>query len=186
MKPVVEKIVDNLPMLEKAMEDLTRLSVLVGVPHENIRRDEGKINNATLAYTHDNGSPARNIPARPFMKPGIKAVQARVSAMFAMAARRALKDNIDVRNSLDAIGDTAASSIRNTIRQGIPPPLSPVTIARRRFSRKTQSMRKGEVLAGQLFSQGKTRQQVMAITGIKPLINTGSMLRSITFLVVDS
>ena len=67
----VFKVVDNLRKLTQGIEVLTTMQVMVGVPDDKSGRREGEINNAELAYIHDKGAPEANIPARPFMEPGI-------------------------------------------------------------------------------------------------------------------
>lgn len=115
---------DNVPALRKALKYLIDNDVLVGVPQSRTQRKSGTITNAALAYIHNTGSPARNIPARPFMEPGIKNATERISQLMRQVANAALKGNQPaVRRGLESVGLVAQNSIRSKINEGIPPPL---------------------------------------------------------------
>lgn len=58
--------------LYKALKDLARVEVLVGVPEEKTSRDTAKVTNAGLIYIHSHGSPLHGIPARPIIEPAIE------------------------------------------------------------------------------------------------------------------
>ena len=74
VKITIDKVEDVL----RAVKTLTRQQILVGVPSENAERQDdpgakpSPINNAQLAYVQEFGSPAQNIPARPFLIPGVE------------------------------------------------------------------------------------------------------------------
>jgi phage gpG-like protein len=145
----------------KLLEGLRSLSsdVLVGVPAEKgIRNEEGQgMNNATLAFIHDNGSPAANIPARPFMRPGIIAAKEKITSSLRAGAVGAMHgESSTVERALNVAGLAAQSSIRATINAGIEPALAPSTIAARKA--------KGQ-------------------KGEKPLIRTGQLRNSINYVV---
>ena len=55
--------------------------MLVGIPAEENARGE-EIGNAALGFIHENGSPARNIPPRPFLVPGMKDAEPQAVAML--------------------------------------------------------------------------------------------------------
>ena len=62
---------DNLANIQKALHDLSRTTVHVGIPEEKSKRKSpDKMTNAALGYIHEYGSPANNIPARPWLKTG--------------------------------------------------------------------------------------------------------------------
>ena len=161
--------VDNLGDLAKAIKVLTAEECLVGVPDVNAERrqlqleagNKVPINNASLAYIHDQGSPAANIPARPFMGPGITAASDAIEKRLMAAGEAALDGKPStVHNNLEAAGLTAVSSIRRRIQSNIPPALKPGTIAGRNRRHK-----------------GRTSSSVTA------LIDTGAMLKSIAYVV---
>lgn len=66
----IKIVKDGLAKLQNRLKELTKDKVFVGVP-DGGGRDDGKMTNAQLAYIHENGSPARGIPARPFLVVGV-------------------------------------------------------------------------------------------------------------------
>lgn len=158
MKISVLKVVDGMAKLVEAVAQLRASQVLVGVPAEEAPRDDNEpINNAALAYIHNYGSPAANIPARPFMEPGIKAAQDQITDGLKIAARSAIEGRVQgVEAGLNRAGISASESVRHQINDGDFTPLAPSTIADR--------------LAKGFDSE-------------KPLIRTGAMRNSITYVV---
>ena len=59
--------------LRQALERLSRCDVLVGIPQNKNSREGEKVGNAELLYILSHGSPVRGIPARPVIEPAIKA-----------------------------------------------------------------------------------------------------------------
>ncbi len=160
MASTVSMIKNGLPALLDRLNGLTRKDVLVGVPQENDARkgtDEMVMNNATLAFIHDRGSPAANIPARPFMQPGITRVKNRLINEMHDAAATVLQGGEDTV-AFDNAGLIAQRSIRAVINDGPPPPLEDSTIAARK--------RRGRLSE-------------------KPLVDTGQLRNSITYVVRD-
>lgn len=153
----IKVTVDKTTDLMAQIKSLTQSRVLVGVPAEEATREGEPINNATIAYIHDNGAPEANIPARPFMHPGIMSAEDKIAKRFKDGAVRTLKGDKDaVDQTMTAVGLTAQSAIRNKISEGIPPPLAPRTLAQRR-----RRGRSGEI----------------------PLIDTGQLRNAINFVV---
>ena len=140
-------------------------------------KSKPRIGNASLAYIHDNGAPSANIPARPFMKPGVAKAQERINRFLLEAARA--KMNGDEGGCLVALhktGMVAQNSIRNVIRLGENfAPLKRATLLAR--TRSTQSRIK------QWHGDKAEREGIMG--SMKPLIDTGQLLKSIIYVVVD-
>ena len=155
-KNVLSTVKDNLPGLLEAFRGLEKREVLVGVPADNTDREE-TMTNATLAYIHDNGSPARNIPARPFMEPGIKSAKAKIAKQFGFAAKRFISGGAEeASRDLNKVGLIAQAAIRAKINEGIGPELAKSTLAARR-------------------KRGRT--------GTKPLVDTAQLRNSINYVV---
>lgn len=156
----VTKVRDGMAALHAGITALRTKSVLVGVPAAEAPREDGEpINNATLAYIHNHGSPAQNIPARPFLEPGIKNAQDEISAGLKKAALSAISGQPSgVTAGLTKAGLAAQASVRSEINDGDFVELAPATIADR--------LRKG-------------------IVSDKPLIRTGEMRNSINYVVRD-
>lgn len=98
-----------------SLEDLQRSDVLVGIPEEENHRDENGIGNAALLYIHTNGSPVRNIPARPVIEPAIKAEGNRqlINEQLKKAAKAILsKDAAAAESSLRRAGQIGANSAK--------------------------------------------------------------------------
>jgi hypothetical protein len=153
---------DNTKRLLEQLKGLTREQVLVGIPAgEAPRRSDGtgpsEINNATIGYIMENGSPAANIPERPHLRRGIEDVKAKIVERYEGTARAALNGQ---SNAVDAghhaVGLIASSSVKARITEGPFTPLAPATLQKRR-------------------SRGRT--------GEKPLIDTGQYRQSITYVV---
>lgn len=80
---------DNVKNLLGIMDAMAGKMVYVGVPGEATDRGE-PINNATIGYIQENGSPAANIPARPHLVPGVQDALPAVTKILQVAAEKAL------------------------------------------------------------------------------------------------
>jgi hypothetical protein len=156
--------VDTVPQLLAALKSLAAREVLVGFPSDGkAREDDGdggfQPTNAEIAYIQDKGSPARKIPARPFMEPGIEDVHDKIVDMGMQTGRKALDgDKATVEKGLVAMGLIGENGIKNRISTGNFQRLSESTLARRR--------RRGR-------------------SGTKPLQDTSQMLNAVTSVVRD-
>lgn len=183
MKDGVHLIANRAPALIEATRALTRQEVLVGVPGEtNFKgREAGEPSNAAIAYINDNGAPEANIPARPFMRPGMAQARPQVTAQLRAAGAAALKgDGTKVTAYLHAAGLAAVAGIRAVMTAGIPPPLAPSTVEGRIARRKSKAWRKkrraevaANVAAGAASGEGI----------FTPLIDTGALRAAITHVI---
>ena len=150
---------DNAQSILDALKALVKKDVLVGIPEDASQREEGEIGNAAIGYINENGSPAQNIPARPHLKPGVRASEPDYLPHLKAAAQKALEgDTEGAVMSLDRAGAVAANGVKRYITITGFIPLADVTIAARR--------RRGR-------------------NGVKPLIDTGEYRRSVTHIVRD-
>lgn len=149
---------ENSRQLSQALRLVAQEEVLVGVPSEKAPRRAGKINNAALAYIHDQGCPAANIPARPFLGPGILEGREKIVGALEATGQLALAGGTsgDVERALHRVGSLARDAVRNKINTGPFKPLRPATLAARR--------RRG-------------------FKGTKPLIRGGELRNSINYVV---
>jgi hypothetical protein len=160
----IETVIDNFDKLQQANNYFRTTDVLVGVPAQKAVRTYAeakakglKINNAALGYIHNYGLPTKNIPARPFMEPGIHNSQAQVVKFLRAAAEQAIEGNPGgVRKNFIAAGIAAQTAIKAKINTGPFAPLKESTLAARR--------RRGR-------------------TGTRPLIDTAQLRNSINFVV---
>jgi len=161
------------PQLKAAIKALTSREVLVGVPEATNRDYTGKadakrrmVGNALIAYLMDRGSPARGIPAREFLRPGVKDDQANTVRFMEQGARLALNGDVTgVAKALTAAGLSAQKSIRRKISTGPFTPLKRSTILARK-------------------RKHKGRKAILA-SDTTPLIDSGSLRQAISFQVVD-
>lgn len=182
----VSVIIDRVPQVLDELRKLTGKQVLVGIPDATTDRAQaqGPITNAALGYIHEFGSPAANIPARPFLTPGVQKSLPTATRALRKAADAALDGNrAQVEKNLQIAGMVAASSAQLEIQTGNFEPLKPATIANRRRSRQTQSMRPEERRYLELIAKGVAPAAAQAEAGIRPLINTGDLRDSITSVV---
>lgn len=149
---------NNLGKLKEAFHRLTQKDVMVGIPNDTKSREEAdELNNAEIGYIMEHGAPEANIPARPFLIPGVEACKDKVVTQLKLGAQRSMKGQTDAADqALNRAGMVAQNSVRATINEGIAPALAPSTLA----ARKRASYK-----------------------GTKPLIRTGQLRNSITYVL---
>jgi len=146
--------------------------VYVGIPANSPERvattlvEHEKISNAALGYIHETGSPARNIPSRAFLRPGVANSRNQWLPKIDAAGQKAMAGE-DFMKELQAAGTIAARAVQKRIQAGIPPPLKPATVAARRRRSKGSKYRRKATTAAQTT----------------PLIDTGQLLKSITWVI---
>lgn len=154
----VRVIRDKTANLRDALRKLTQDVVLVGIPAAEDGREGEPMGNAGIGYIQENGSAAANIPPRPFLVPGVRSVADKCAEIMATGAAEMLDGGataIDKANN--KAGLIAQAAVKNTLRAGEGfPPLAESTLAARR--------------AG-------------GFEGTKPLIRTGQLLNSITYVI---
>jgi hypothetical protein len=99
-------------------------------------RSDG-ISNVELAAIHEFGSPAANIPERSFIRRTFREQKDKLDALLFKIAKGVVSDKTDLATGLNLLGQWAVAAIRKTITggPGIPPPLKPATIARKKSTR---------------------------------------------------
>lgn len=127
---------DRVDEVLRMVASIDRYAIFVGFPGETQSRSEGGINNPTLAYIHEHGAPAANIPARPFLEPGIANAEGEILKAFEDGVRGALKGSPSaLQNSLHMAGIIAVRAVQDKITAGPFAPLQPRTVARKKSSR---------------------------------------------------
>ena len=161
----VKKTADRVSAMKRAVQALAKSHVLVGIPADSSdnSRDDGPINNSELGFIHEFGAPEANIPARPFLVPGVKASWAEANGLLSRGAENVLQLNpspeATVTRTLEAVGLLAQGEVVRSIDDGLTPVLNALTLAARK--------RKG-------------------FAGTKPLIVTGQLKQSITYVVKNA
>jgi hypothetical protein len=181
----VSIVKDKVPLVFKQLSELLGSDVLVGIPESTATRASGELNNATIGYLMESGAPGANIPARPFLVPGVRKAAPAALAQLRKAAIAAL--SVEHAGSpeqyLTAAGLLAVASVKREITTGDFVPLKPATIRNRLRQRGTLSRRAAEALYAELIRSGESPAAAQAAAGIRPLINTAQLLNSITFVV---
>lgn len=155
--------VDIVDEVIASMQALDASQALVGIPADTAGRSDGPINSAAIGYILETGDPAQNLPARPFLVPTIW----RIRSDLAKRARKTIdavtsgKPGAEQRVSqgLNALGLLASQAVRRTIDAGDFAPLAPSTIYRRQ------------------------NRRVAPRSGEHPLIDTGQLRSSITYVI---
>lgn len=132
--------------------------VLVGVPASDSSRQEEGINNATLLFINNFGSPGQNIPPRPVMDIGIFNAQDAIAEEYKKAIDKWTSLNLaQLHGYYERVGIIASNSVKRAINEqiGIEPPAAS-TLANRR-------------------SKG--------FKGTKALLVTGQLRNSITYVI---
>jgi hypothetical protein len=191
-KSGVKVVRDDVAKMMKSLDRLMGLDVLVGIPSDKASRDDdGPLNNAQIGYIQTYGStiqvpekeasvnrrngkfskakkatsttshtvPAHEIviPPRPFLEPGVVNAEPKTTPRLAKAMRAVLSgDSAGAEIELNKAGLEAVSSVRSVITGGIAPELAESTKRRRR-------------------AKGRT--------GETPLLDTGELNNSISYVV---
>lgn len=160
MKNGVHLVVDQVRRLRDSLALLPKRDVLVGIPSTKASRNSGDpITNPVIGYLMETGVPELNIPARPWLYPGIAAARPAIVKYMRQAGDYAMKgDKAGVDRALHAAGLAATNAVRRKITTGPFMPLAPRTLAARR-------------------ARGRT--------GTKPLIDTGQMRAAVTYVIRD-
>lgn len=131
--------------------------VLIGIPMSTTERPDGEITNAELGYIHEYGAPEANIPARPFLIPGVESVKGKALELMKKAIIADLENKPKLRDKiLNQIGLMCAAAVKDKIDTGPFTPLAPSTVRARK---------------------DKTAQ---------PLIDTGNLQNSITYVIREA
>lgn len=154
---------DKVPAALAALRYLDTSRILIGVPASTAGRQEdadgnaAPINNAAIGFIQENGAPEVNIPARPFLVPGVASIKDQAAKRLASAAKSVLSaDPKQAEDQFNAVGLMGQNAVRRKITDGPFIPLSERTLAAR-------------------AARGVTRT--------KPLIDTGQLRAAITYVI---
>jgi hypothetical protein len=190
--------------IAKAIKALGSKRLLIGIPGENNQRPGEKIGNVLLGYVHEFGSPAKNIPSRAFLRPGVEAVVPEIGRILRSAAQAALNGDLGgIDRAFAAAGQTAVDSVKNRIEAGIPPPLAQSTVTARRLRLSGVHYRVRMAMVEEGWSRSRIAAY-MAARGMPPppkrvylrkaqtpadaipLKDTGDLLKSLTYVIRDN
>lgn len=157
MNPKVDiKRISQISNMKSGLDALRRLDVLVGIPQATTSRRGGQINNASLMFIHTHGSPVRNIPARAVIEPAIASEPTRtiIATELKLAASQLFEGQ----------PDRALASMRRAGQAGVNGSKAWFTDPRNHWAPNKPATIK------------RKRSD-------RPLIDTGALRRSITFVV---
>lgn len=151
----------DIDKIFKDLKELERTEVLVGIPDANTGRPNGQpITNAALGYIHENGSTAANIPARPWLIPGILNEENKIVGYLRKGADGALNGNYsEAVRYMGFAGTVARDSAKAMINSNIQPALAASTLLARR--------RRGVTRTNTLIDIGAMRNSVNYIVSKK-------------------
>lgn len=158
----VKITVDRIALFKAAMQALDDAEVLVGIPSDSEKntRSDAPETNAEIGFTNEFGEPSMNIPERPFLLPGVNNAMPANEKIMLDAAKSIMTLSGDpvatVDNALNSVGLNSQQEVQKQIVEGSYQPLSKYTLAQR---------------------------NARGFKGTKPLIETGSLKGSITFVV---
>lgn len=154
--------------------------VLVGIPAEADQREpeegvKSDIGNAAIGYINEKGSPAKNIPARPHLQPGVESVQAQTVEQMKKAAIAALDGDVGAaERALNSAGVIASDGVKRYMTITGFTPLAESTLkARAARGRKGAAKELASRAAGNAPDNANAR----------PLIDEGQYRRAITYVV---
>ncbi|KKQ88296.1 MAG: Bacteriophage protein [Candidatus Pacebacteria bacterium GW2011_GWF2_38_9] len=170
----VKIVFDKTKEIFEALDYLENIDVLVGIPENKTERKADEMTNAELAYIHTVGSPANNLPARPFLEPAIEDKSEEISEKFKEAIPAALDGKKDeVKKILNQVGALVAGAASDwfTNPKNNWEPLADSTIKSRLYSvgKTTRKKYKNMLEAGK--------------NPFNPLIDTGQLRRAITWVL---
>lgn len=119
---------------------------------------------AYVATIHEFGSPSRNIPARPFMRPTIAREKENWIEFIEQESRKIMQGRQTAPQMLEMLGLSISGEIARSISEVTQPPLKESTIAAKRR---------------------KLADQTTTGALDKPLVETGLMLESVTYVVIE-
>ena len=140
-----------------SLKELKKSEVYVGIPADKTMRKGDAINNASLLFVLSKGSEIANIPPRPVLEPSVEANQKLITPHLAKAAQGVMEnDNSKASAELARAGTVASNGAKRWF-----------TDPRNQWPPNAESTIK---------SKGSD----------KPMIDTGQMRRSITYVVMQS
>jgi hypothetical protein len=182
-KSGIQKVIDNRPEMDAAIDFLRNTKLMVGIPQDKDLRDDGPAGNAVIAYMQENGDASRNLPPRPFLHPGIARMNNAIQSSMAAAGKAALEGNqAEVKAIMGRLGLRCVTSVRQVIDDQQFSPLAPSTVLARlaKLGQKARVDMAFDLAAGRV-----TMAQIAAGASsyIKILRDTSSMFNAITYVL---
>ena len=172
----------NLDKLKVSIRELGKFKLMVGWLESAMYDDGTPV--AGIAAVQEFGSPSRNVPPRPFMRPAISGSKSKWRKLVEKSAKSIIEEGDTAESAVEKLGLVAAANIKNEIVQGSHEPLSPVTIALRKHKNEGKEISGtfvGQVAAA--IARGETGPGELGDQSFKnqdPLRNTGVLIATLT------
>lgn len=170
---------DKSEKILKTIRSMSNKRVLIGIPKDTADRNDGTgVSNALIGYVLETGSPEHNIPARPFLVPGVNSVKNTAVDILKKAGAQALngRENEFIKG-LHKVGLMAVGAVKDKMDAGPFAPLSDATLKARIRRGGGSKIGAEEELRNRLNggSPGTSLAQ--------PLIDTGNLQNSIVYVI---
>jgi hypothetical protein len=190
---------DNSGPIFKAIREALKLEVLVGIPDTAAERkpEPGQKgtppSNAVIGYLMEYGDAQMNLPARPFLLPGVQSMQGTVPATLAKGIEGVFLGKADAyKKALDQVGLAAQVAVKAKMIDGGFAPLSDRTIeahARRKNADTGKLKQDGRSRDARSFlklrAEGVPDEVLHDADLAKPLLDTFSLYTSIQYVIRD-
>ena len=156
----------GLRRMQKTIDELKNTQALVGIPRdETIRADTQEMTNSYLLFIHTFGDPRSGLPARPVIEPALENAKVQIGSVMGEAIKGAMEGD---RNKAITNLKKAGMAGQNAAREWFVNPKNgwpPVSKERREQKRS------------------KVRKARRDPHNDRPLIDTGELRKSITYVV---
>jgi hypothetical protein len=164
----------------RQIQGMVNLQLLIGIPAGSPNRlIATDPSNAALLFIHEFGSPARRIPARPSLHPGVQKELPQIVQVLRRAAAATLPDGrpnlVLLRASMQACGLIAVNSVRQEIHNKIPPDIADITKRNRLTSKNAYK--------NASFAKKQSMMATWMAGDFTPLLDTGQLIRAITYVI---
>ncbi|RYC28865.1 hypothetical protein D3273_27035 [Lichenibacterium minor] len=196
VKSTLKRNGSGLGPIEKAVAQLNRTRLLVGIPSGSRRDPEPgekgtPPSNGVIGYMMEFGDAAMNLPARPFLRPGVRAALPEIRKGMLRAATGALSGKpSEIKDGFDQAGLMAVDSVQRTMLSGGFAPLSQRTIearARRKYADTGKLVGAKPNRDARTFlelqKQGTPDDVLHEADLATPLLDTRDLFRSIKYIV---
>lgn len=134
---------------------------------------------AQIAAIHEFGTEDGSIPERSFIRSTFDEQRERLTGVAKQLTTRIIAGQATTEQAMNILGSILAAEVKKKIAAGISPPNAESTARA-----KAAKGRTGKFFKKPAANLGDALAQVGALAAVKPLIDTGRMMNSVTWLVV--
>lgn len=167
--------------LRKLAQKVSKPAVLRAGFMEDARYPDGQ-SVAEVAAIQNFGAPSRGIPPRPFFTNAVARGGAEWAGKLAALLKMA---DYDAERALAMMGPVVQADIQKSIVETNAPPLSEVTLQLRKMRQENPDL---EVTGATVGEAARRAKEGVSTAGVstKPLVDTGTMLRYVSFEVTPT